>query len=384
VALGGRHARQDPVTRQPPRDDDVHRLDRDLRRHVMPSSGGGCSTSGGFMSMFATARVYQYDETLLYLQPPWFPTIGDSLTMLLFRELPRSPQPRSARMRRTIAPAAGGARRSRGRRSGSPRPRARSSEPAEVGSRVRSAGNRSVARAAATDRALGRRASSPRGVVVVRRRERIELRAIERRGSRAARPGRASAREAASRSQRTYSRRGAGTGVTAGGTTSCPDATSRLARSSRRMRGRATGRRAAVRIAVPSCYASTRDRSSAVVAQRVQLGPLCARSAVDRRLGLASKRSESRSRRAPGSTSSWIRSAAASQSASSTSSGSDACPRARPRGRAREQEAVERAVLEEAAACGGIGGELVDHEDRASSGAPTSPSPAGRRVRSGR
>jgi hypothetical protein len=53
-----------------------------------PSSGGACSTSGGFMSMFATARVYQYDETLLYLQPPWFPTLGDSLTTLLFRELP--------------------------------------------------------------------------------------------------------------------------------------------------------------------------------------------------------------------------------------------------------------------------------------------------------
>ena len=40
------------------------------------------------MNMFDTARDYEYDETLLYLQPPWFPTIGDSLTMLLFRELP--------------------------------------------------------------------------------------------------------------------------------------------------------------------------------------------------------------------------------------------------------------------------------------------------------
>ena len=40
------------------------------------------------MSMFNTARVYEYDETLLYLQPPWFPTLGDSLTMLMFRELP--------------------------------------------------------------------------------------------------------------------------------------------------------------------------------------------------------------------------------------------------------------------------------------------------------
>jgi hypothetical protein len=48
----------------------------------------GCQTSGGYMSMFNTARLYEYDETLLYLQPPWFPTLGDSLTMLMFRELP--------------------------------------------------------------------------------------------------------------------------------------------------------------------------------------------------------------------------------------------------------------------------------------------------------
>jgi hypothetical protein len=48
----------------------------------------GCVTSGGYMSMFGVARNYEYDETLLYLQPPWFPTLGDSLTMLLFRELP--------------------------------------------------------------------------------------------------------------------------------------------------------------------------------------------------------------------------------------------------------------------------------------------------------
>ena len=46
------------------------------------------TTSGGYMSMFNTARLYEYDETLLYLQPPWFPTLGDSLTMLMFRELP--------------------------------------------------------------------------------------------------------------------------------------------------------------------------------------------------------------------------------------------------------------------------------------------------------
>jgi len=46
--------------------------------------------TAGYMNMFGTARNYEYDETLLYLQPPWFPTIGDSLTMLLFRELSAS------------------------------------------------------------------------------------------------------------------------------------------------------------------------------------------------------------------------------------------------------------------------------------------------------
>ena len=83
-----RRARQGRQRQLPPRDDDVHRLDRDIRRHLLPLQRRRCSTSGGFMSMFATARVYQYDETLLYLQPPWFPTLGDSLTTLFFRELP--------------------------------------------------------------------------------------------------------------------------------------------------------------------------------------------------------------------------------------------------------------------------------------------------------
>ena len=38
------------------------------------------------MSMFRT-RVYQYDDSLLYLQPPWFPTVEDAYTVLLQREL---------------------------------------------------------------------------------------------------------------------------------------------------------------------------------------------------------------------------------------------------------------------------------------------------------
>ena len=54
--------------------------------HGGPDPQNPQSITGGSMSMFST-RVYQYDPTLLYLQPPWFPTIGDALTTLMFREL---------------------------------------------------------------------------------------------------------------------------------------------------------------------------------------------------------------------------------------------------------------------------------------------------------
>jgi hypothetical protein len=53
--------------------------------HGGPDAQG--NVTGGSMSQFAQ-RLYQYDPTLLYLQPPWFPTLGDALTTLLFRELP--------------------------------------------------------------------------------------------------------------------------------------------------------------------------------------------------------------------------------------------------------------------------------------------------------
>ncbi len=53
---------------------------------TMTFTGSTATNLGGYMSMFNT-RVYQYDQTLLYLPPPWFPTIGDAYTMLLFREV---------------------------------------------------------------------------------------------------------------------------------------------------------------------------------------------------------------------------------------------------------------------------------------------------------
>jgi hypothetical protein len=38
------------------------------------------------MGLFNT-RVYQYDSTLAYLPPPWFPTIQDAYTIVLSREV---------------------------------------------------------------------------------------------------------------------------------------------------------------------------------------------------------------------------------------------------------------------------------------------------------
>jgi hypothetical protein len=54
---------------------------------TMTFKGSTATYGGGSMSMFAK-RDYDYDPTLLYLQPPWFPVLNDSLTTLLFRELP--------------------------------------------------------------------------------------------------------------------------------------------------------------------------------------------------------------------------------------------------------------------------------------------------------
>ncbi len=50
-------------------------------------TGSTATNGGGYMSMYAS-RVYQYDSSLQYLQPPWFPAIGDAYSVLLFRELP--------------------------------------------------------------------------------------------------------------------------------------------------------------------------------------------------------------------------------------------------------------------------------------------------------
>jgi Tfp pilus assembly protein PilX len=53
---------------------------------TMVFSGSTATNLGGFMNMFQT-RIYDYDSTLLYLPPPWFPTVEDAYTVIRFREL---------------------------------------------------------------------------------------------------------------------------------------------------------------------------------------------------------------------------------------------------------------------------------------------------------
>jgi len=49
-------------------------------------TGSTATYGGGSMGLFNT-RVYQYDNTLIYLPPPWFPTIQDAYTIVLSREV---------------------------------------------------------------------------------------------------------------------------------------------------------------------------------------------------------------------------------------------------------------------------------------------------------
>ncbi len=62
-----------------------HSWSNDGSHGTMTFKGSTATNLGGSMSMF-TSRIYQYDDTLLYLQPPWFPTLSDAYTISLFRE----------------------------------------------------------------------------------------------------------------------------------------------------------------------------------------------------------------------------------------------------------------------------------------------------------
>lgn len=57
--------------------------------NTMTFTGSTATYGGGSMSMYAT-RNYNYDDSLTYLQPPWFPAVGSGYTVPLFRELPSS------------------------------------------------------------------------------------------------------------------------------------------------------------------------------------------------------------------------------------------------------------------------------------------------------
>jgi hypothetical protein len=54
---------------------------------TMTYTGSSTTYLGGAMDMFAN-RSYNYDPTLLYLQPPWFPTLPQAYTEVLYRNLP--------------------------------------------------------------------------------------------------------------------------------------------------------------------------------------------------------------------------------------------------------------------------------------------------------
>lgn len=58
----------------------------DGNRASMTFTGSTATYGGGSMSLFAT-RVYQYDSSLLYLPPPWFPTLQDAYTIVMSREV---------------------------------------------------------------------------------------------------------------------------------------------------------------------------------------------------------------------------------------------------------------------------------------------------------
>jgi hypothetical protein len=56
---------------------------------LMKFRGSSATDDGGSLTMFDT-RDYGYQQDLQYLPPPWFPTVEDAYTVVMFRELPGS------------------------------------------------------------------------------------------------------------------------------------------------------------------------------------------------------------------------------------------------------------------------------------------------------
>lgn len=57
--------------------------------NTMTFTGSTATNKGGCMTQW-DFRNYNYDSTLLYLPPPWFPVLEDAYTIVLFRELQAS------------------------------------------------------------------------------------------------------------------------------------------------------------------------------------------------------------------------------------------------------------------------------------------------------
>jgi hypothetical protein len=55
---------------------------------TMNFTGSSATQDGGSWSGMFDTRNYYYDDTLLYLPPPWYPTVEDAYTIVSFRELP--------------------------------------------------------------------------------------------------------------------------------------------------------------------------------------------------------------------------------------------------------------------------------------------------------
>jgi hypothetical protein len=54
---------------------------------TMTFTGSSATENGGNMTMFVT-RNYGYNSSFLFLPPPWFPTVEEAYTIVLFREVP--------------------------------------------------------------------------------------------------------------------------------------------------------------------------------------------------------------------------------------------------------------------------------------------------------
>jgi hypothetical protein len=58
------------------------------KKSLMTFRGMAATDDGGSFAGMFTLRDYGYDDSFLWLPPPWFPVVEDAYTVLFFRELP--------------------------------------------------------------------------------------------------------------------------------------------------------------------------------------------------------------------------------------------------------------------------------------------------------